>query len=213
MLKFLTSSFLLIILNFSFSYGQVRYIPTALRVGTDLTLIGSTLFGTGRNQYELNTDLQFGKYFFTADYGLGSRQHLREDFNYEYQGNYFRIGFDYNFIPDDPDNNLIFTGLRYGRSFYSDRIIYQVNDEIFGDYSFGYENPSINGRWFEIVAGMKIKVWNQFYLGYTLRYKLFRKVSGAENFSTYEIPGYGRAAVSNTAGFNYHIFYQIPLIK
>ncbi|CAN5181725.1 DUF6048 family protein [soil metagenome] len=213
MLKFLISSFLLfilIILNFSSSFGQARYIPTALRVGTDLTLLGGTLLGTGRNQYELNTDLQFGKYFFAVDYGMGSRQHVREDFNYEFQGSYFRIGFDYNFIPEDPDINLIFAGLRYGRAFYSDNIIYHIEDDIFGNYSFGYENPSLNGRWIEVVAGMKIRVWNQLFLGYTLRYKLFGRVSGANNFSTYIMPGFGRAANSNTAGFNYHIFYRIP---
>ena len=210
MLKYLISCSLFFVFISSCSFGQSKYIPTALRVGTDLTLIGGRIFGTGRNQYELNTDLQFGKYFFALDYGFGSRQHVRDDFIYEFQGSYFRIGVDYNFIPDDPDNNLIFGGLRYGRAFYSDKINYQIIDEIFGIYNFGYENPSINGRWFEVVAGMKIKVWKQLFLGYTLRYKLFRKVSGAENFSTYEIPGYGRAANSNATGFNYHIFYQIP---
>jgi hypothetical protein len=213
MLKFIISFSIFFFSFYSFTYGQSQYIPTALRVGTDFTLLGYSIFGSNRNQYEINTDLQFGKYFFAADYGFGSRQHIRDDFNYEFKGSYFRLGLDYNFIPEDPDNNLIFAGLRYGRSFYSDIIQYNISSDIFGSYDFRYENTSINGRWFEIVAGMKIKVWNQFFLGYTLRYKLLRKVTGAEAFSTYEMPGYGRAAQSNTAGFNYHIFYRIPLIK
>lgn len=191
--------------------GQSRLKPSAVRFGIDLTNVGYTLFGSNHTQYELNTDLQFGKYFLAVDVGIAEKSY-DNGFLYQFDGQYFRLGVDYNFLAGDPDDNMIFGGLRYARSFYSDEVKYTIENQAFGPHSYEFEN-SIKGRWFEIVGGMKIRVWGQLFLGYTLRYKFIKKTNGEGAFETYEMPGFGKVAKNTAMGFNYHILYRIPFKK
>lgn len=216
-----TGSLLLLLFSCCLSFGQDserKYIPSAYRLGVDLTGVGYTIFGTSHNHYEINNDFQFGKYFFALDLGTISRtfnwddskEDGWQDYIYQFNGRFFRAGIDYNFIPKDPDNNVIFVGLRYGRAYFHDNMQFAIDDDIFGFQYYNNVNEKLRGRWFEANAGMKIKVWNHIFLGYTLRMKFARKVKGETNLSAYEIPGYGKAANNSIFGFNYHVFYRIP---
>ncbi|MDQ3392943.1 MAG: DUF6048 family protein [Bacteroidota bacterium] len=210
-----TGSLLAVIFICHSSFAQNKFMPSAVRTGIDLTGIGYSIFGKEHRHYELNNDLQFGKYFFAFDLGtsrrLFHREVINEEFIYQYKGAFFRLGLDYNFIPNDPDNNVIFFGLRYGRAFFSDRMQFTYDDNRFGPMQdYFYENNDLTARWIEANAGMKIKVWNQLFLGYTLRLKFAAKIKGETNLDAYEIPGFGKSAKSSAFGFNYHLFYRFP---
>ncbi len=203
-------SLLLILLINNLSYGQSRFIPSAFRTGIDLIGVGYTILSSGYTHIEVNNDLQFGKYFFSLDLSSSSRTFSRDEFNYQYDGRFFRAGIDYNFIPNDPDNNVIFIGARYGRAYFNENVQFSIDDNIFGFQDYKYSNESLRGRWLEANGGMKIRVWNQLFLGYTLRLKFAGKVRGEKELVTYELPGYGKAARTNIFAFSYHILYRIP---
>ena len=92
-------------------------------------------FGEDRIRYEITGDLEIDKYFLVADFGvdnirLDNVPVANEVFSYANEGYYFRIGADVNFIPEDENSNAIFFGFRYARSFFSDEMDAQIEDDI-----------------------------------------------------------------------------------
>ncbi len=188
----------------TFSWG-----PSALRIGLDASRLVEQAVAPDKQFYEVNADLSIGNYFLVADFGAGSHLQEKEEFNYELKGNYFRLGADFNFIPDNKNNNVLFIGVRYARSSYSEKLDAVFASPVFGAFPVDYDRPA-TARWFEGVAGMKARVWGGLFLGYTLRYKLGLKTHAAGSFASYEVPGFGRVGDGNTFAFNYHISYRIP---
>lgn len=186
--------------------------PEGLRLGIDASNLISNLLNKDRRFYEANVDVSFGKYLLSADLGTGMHALFADGLEYHTSGNYFRIGPDINFIPESDDKNAFFVGLRYGRSSFEEKL----NTTFFVPGWNALEvnpNRQASARWFEGVVGLKARVWNNFYLGYTLRYKFGAKVKDDEGFTAYEVPGFGKLGDGNTFSFNYHIFYRIPLMK
>lgn len=185
------------------------YIPEELRVGLDVSRLISSMVSPETSFFELNTDLRFGRYYLAADFGMGSQDRSTDILQYQSAGSFIRIGPDINLIPGDADRNTMFVGLRYGRSWYEESLS-AVYEEA------GWEPVPVSvsrdtqARWFEGVAGMKAMVWNNFYMGYTLRYKFGASAQNRNNFSSYEVPGFGRLGDGNTFSFNYHVLYRIP---
>ena len=50
-----------------------RFVPTGIRVGTDLISIFKTQFQDDFSAWEVNADVDFHRYYLTVDYGAGSR--------------------------------------------------------------------------------------------------------------------------------------------
>lgn len=192
--------------------AQSDFSPSAVRIGTDIVAIGQTVLSPDKDLFEVNADVAFSKYFLTLDAGMDNIVRNGEDYTYENRGKYFRLGADINFMPNDPDNNVFFFGLRYGRSYFNDNLTVRSEDDIYGAYTLYSENTNLTARWFEMATGFKVRVWKAFFLGYTFRIKFSSKINGATgNLTPYEIPGYGEAADPTEVGVNYQIFYRIPL--
>lgn len=188
------------------------YIPEELRVGVDVSRIITSLVNSDTRIFELNTDLRFGRYYLAADFGAGSQDRSTDIVEYQSAGSFFRIGPDINFIPGDADRNTMFVGLRYGRSWYEERVNAEYDEDRWAPLPVSVDRNT-QARWFEGVAGMKAMVWNNIYMGYTLRYKFGMKAQIRNNFSSYDVPGFGRVGDGNTFSFNYHVLYRIPFRK
>ena len=219
--KFTGSSLLLLLLFFNDSsllFAQSKYAPSALRVGTDLFGIGTTIFGENRQRFEINGDLALDKYFLVADFGIDNfnldNQVLdKQTFSYNNEGYYFRIGADVNFMPNDPNHHAIFFGVRYARSFFSDKLSWQGENEYFDVPPIESGNDNVRGQWFELAAGMKVNIWKELFVGYTVHYKFFRKINNEGILTPYEMPGYGNYEKETRVGFNYQIFWRFPFKK
>lgn len=188
------------------------YIPEELRFGLDLSRLISTAVNPGSRFAELNADLRFGRYYLAADFGAGSRERLADGLQYSSSGSYFRIGPDVNFVPGDEDRNSLILGLRYGRSWYNERLETAYEEPRWAPLPVSVSRQTGAG-WFEAVAGMKAMVWNNFYLGYTLRFKFLLMTQDRSNFTSYEVPGFGRVGEGTAFAFNYHLMYRIPFKK
>ncbi|MFT4740079.1 MAG: hypothetical protein ACJAT1_001097 [Marivirga sp.] len=185
------------------------YIPTGIRIGPELVNIGINVFGNTRQRYEFQADVDFHRIYLAGSYGITSVNISGVGFDYTHNGSYYRIGLDANFLKYDPDFNTFTVGFRIARANYAEQLITDQTDPIFGSYSDSFSNNSVQANWFEITTGLRVMVWNNFYTGYTFRIQLNRKVINATNFSSYDIPGFGRAQFGSRWDFNYYLMYRI----
>jgi hypothetical protein len=132
-------------------------------------------------------------------------------YTFQSNGYYGRLGIDRNMLKGG--NDILFFGARYALSafnFQSDRFV--VPDPYWGeDLVSNYPKERFLAQWLEGVAGLKGNVFGNFYLGFAARFKLRVALSGNRNVGAITIPGFGDASQRSAFGFNYYVFYQIPL--
>lgn len=182
----------------------------SLRFGTDvlaLVLSGSDRF----DGWEVNGDADFGRFYLAGDYGRSARNEiLANDGDYSNEGSYWRAGADVNILKKDPDRNMLFFGLRYARSSFSDKAHLTVMDPYFGQQQYVLSNPQATANWVELVSGLRVKIWKEFWMGFTSRLKVGLTVRGNDQLASYNVPGYGNVGSGFTWGFNYQVFWRIP---
>jgi hypothetical protein len=188
------------------------FIPTGVRVGTDVVSLIRTQTDDSFSGYEFNADVDFYRYYLAVEVGRWERTFSTEEEEYHNKGNYFRVGVDINFLKKDPDRNMFFFGLRYGRSTYSENLSI-FNDPVWGAVGANYANTDVNASWAELTTGLRVKMLKFFWMGYTARYKFGLSTNESGEFVPYDVPGYGKTANESTWGFNYQILFRIPVRK
>lgn len=182
----------------------------SIRFGTDvlaLALSSSPRFGG----WEVNADADFGRFYLVGDYGhWGKNETLVNGGDYQNDGTYWRVGLDVNILKKDPDRNMLFFGLRYARSSYSEQVNLTVDDPYFGTQQYTLTNPNASAAWGEMVAGLRVRVWKEFWMGFTSRLKVGLAVRGTGELSSYDVPGFAVIGDGLTWGFNYQVFWRFP---
>lgn len=190
------------------------YIPTGVRVGTDLISLVRTPIDDTFNGWEFNADVDFYRYYLAIEYGRWERNFVSEgQAIYSNGGNYWRIGADVNFLKKDPDRNMFFLGLRYARSKFTENMAVTSEDPVWGTHSDVIRNQNVPAGWFELTTGLRVKVWRIFWLGYTARLKFALSTGDTPVMLPSDVPGYGRADKESYWGFNYQLFVRIPVRK
>ena len=185
--------------------------PTGIRVGTDLIMLGTSAFSADFSGWEVNGDVDFGRYYLAADVGSWNREQTMVNGLYSTNGNYLRLGIDVNFLLKDPDRNMIFFGMRYGRTMYDERVTYSDSANYYGPYQVDESNLGAKAGWVELVGGLRVKIWKELWMGYTARMKLLPHATDNPSFESYEIPGYGLTFKNVYWGFNYQVFWRFPV--
>ena len=217
MLKYIYSILLLFIGHFCLAQAD-RFAPTSIRVGAEAGKFLFSIFDPNRSYWEFTADVDFDKYFISADLGYSRFALTEEYFDYESEGRFFRIGPDVNFASNNKDQNVIFFGLRYATSSFIEKATYQSINFIDSENSWPVttltsENARNRAYWFELDAGIKARIWKQLFTGFTVRYKILPSVRDANNFRTYYIPGFGKNIDNDAWGINYYFYYKIPFRK
>jgi hypothetical protein len=128
-------------------------------------------------------------------------------------GLFGRVGVDFNLLKQKenskPTNNLFLAGVRLGMSNFNYDI---TNLSIVDDYWGGsealiYNNKNATKVWYEVVAGVRVEVLKNMYMGWTVRNKNQITSDTDGSVSPWYIPGFGHNA-SNSWGFNYIIGYK-----
>jgi len=194
---------------------KTDYRPTGVRIGTDAIAIARNFYDKTYNGWEVNADVDFYRYYLAVDVGSWSRTFAPDSGAYHNKGNYWRVGADVNFLLKDPDRNMLFFGLRYGHANFSETFSVVTTDPIWGSGNGlqTYSNPEVSAHWIEMVAGLRVKVWKMIWIGYTGRFKFGLKTNANGNLIPSDVPGYGSTDKDNTWGFNYQIFFRIPVRK
>src|SRR6478735_1992066 len=145
------------------------YIPTGVRIGTDLIQGIKGYKNATFDGWEVNADIDFYRYYLTVDYGRWAQIENVPNGRYDNDGKYFRVGVDVNMLKRDPDRNMLFLGLRYAHSSFSDSVSYLVTDGIYGDRQKSLVNTNLTADWMELTTGLRVKIWKFFWMGYTIR--------------------------------------------
>lgn len=194
-----------------------------LRVGVDLYKLTRGLYDENYKGIELVGDYRLTKKYYAAA-ELGSENKTTEDdrLNTTTKGTYLKVGFDYNAYENWLDmENIISIGLRGGFSTFSQRLnsykIYNANP-YWGEMPLEPSGEEFNGltaSWLEVVTGVKVKVINNIFVGFSLRMNvLITDKKPSDNFENLYIPGFNRTYAGNFGvGFNYTVTYFVPLYK
>ena len=188
-----------------------RFVPTGLRFGTDIVSLVKTRTQDDFHGWEVNGEVDFSRYFLAMDYGTWGRDFHSDSAAYSNSGDYWRVGIDVNFLQRDPDRNVFFLGARYGRSVFSESMNVARYDPIWGLLDDNFTHTNVRARWFELTAGLRVKIWKIFWVGYTGRLKFALSTDASEEMLPHDVPGFGKNDKETTWGFNYYLMIRLPL--
>ena len=197
--------------------------PYTIRFGLDLSKPFMAQLDNGYFGLELVGDVRlFSEFYGAIELGNEKKTQQSEQINYTTTGNYIKLGFDYNLFKNWKGmNNAINLGLRIGNSFHKQKVNeyepYQINHywpaEIIKKGPEIREQDALSARWVEVVTGIKVKMINNIYMGFSLRLNRLMSDIRPDNFDNLYIPGFNKKTDENVwgAGFNYTITYAIPV--
>lgn len=195
------------------SYAQVDLKPRGMRLGVDIIPPVSSLLETGRQAFEFHGDVQIDKFLINADYGFADVQTQGPNFRYSNSGSYMRFGADFNITHRNPFGDAIFVGFRYGTASFDESLRHAFQVPTWGILADTTTASGVTAGWAEMVGGLKARVKDNIFLGFTIRYRLANSVkSPVPGLETFEIPGFGRNGATGF-GLSYHVMYRIPFRK
>ena len=193
-----------------------------IRVGLDLFKLTRALYDENYKGIEFVGDYRLTKkYFLAAEIGNENKTTDDDRLNFTTKGSYLKAGFDYNAYENWLDmENIISIGLRYGFSTFNQQLnsyrIYNANP-YFGEVPVipsGKKFDGLTASWIEVVAAVKAKVFNNVFMGFSLRLNRLVTNKEPENFSNLYIPGFNRTYDGSFGvGFNYTVTYFVPIYK
>lgn len=193
-----------------------------IRAGIDLSKIVRSSVDDNYSGFEIVGDYRVYRNFYIAtEIGNESMVRDEENINVKSSGSYAKIGIDYNVY----DNwygmqNSIYVGLRYGFSKF-DQTLNQytifTRTNYFGANQITETRKSegLNGNWIEFVAGVKVELIHNIYLGAYVSLKSMINEKKPDKFDNLYIPGFGKTNDFNSigVGYGYTISYLIPFFK
>ncbi|MFL2601276.1 MAG: DUF6048 family protein [Flavobacteriaceae bacterium] len=198
-----------------------------LRVGFDLYRIILSRVSDDFDGFEIVGDFKVSEDFFIA-LELGSLDITKqvEQVNFTTNGNYFKLGFDYNMFENlEGMNNHITLGARIGSSRHDqtlnsyailDRTRYWLGSSlpITNGFATG-KRSDLNALWFEVVLNFKVQILKNIYTGISLRLNRLLSDEIPLNFDNIYIPGFNKKTQDNVfgAGFNYTLTYNFSLLS
>ena len=200
-------------------------VPLSLRFGVDLYRIIRSQTTDDYNGYEVVADLRLSTNFFIAmELGALETTQQIEQVNFTTNGTYYKLGFDYNMFENwEGMDNHVTVGLRYATSSHDQflnnytildrtRFWEGSNMPVSNGFATG-ARPNLNAQWFEVAIGFKVQLFQNIYMGLSLRLNRLLNDKQPENFDNIYIPGFYKKTEDNTfgAGFNYTLTYRLPL--
>jgi hypothetical protein len=192
-----------------------------LRVGIDLSKLTRSFYEKDYKGLELVGDFKFTrKHYLAAEIGNENKTVDDDQLNFTTNGTYLKLGFDYNSYENWVGmNNMIYVGMRYGVSAFSQTLnsysVYYANTYFPKPIiESGQKYDGLSAQWLEFVAGVKAEMFQNLYVGFSVRLNHLITNKTPDNFDNLYIPGFNRTYGGNFgAGFNYTISYFLPLYK
>ena len=193
-----------------------------IRVGADLYKLARSVYDKDYRGFEVVADYRFSKKMYLAG-EIGNEKKTTDDdrLNFTTSGSYFKAGFDYNTYENWLGmENLIHVGLRYGVSSFSQTL---NSYEVYNPYPYlgeaptvvsGQEFKGLTASWAEVVAGIKVEVFDNIFVGFSARLNRIVTNKQPDNFANLYIPGFNRTYDGDFGvGFNYTLSYFVPIYK
>lgn len=217
MRKLFSNSLLFTALLVKISFAQAqdsttipkKVVSQIFRIGVDL----SRLFMSGTQKEfkgaEFSMDFSRGNWIGEFHFGGARNEQTVKNFVPVSSGYFGSLGISKN-VFSDPHNVLSFGG-RLAYSQYS----YQPTQVDLSESGNGHNKQNLaksncSAVWFEVVTSMRAQIWSSFMMGFEFRIKP-RIHSKIGNDLPHFLPGYGLYSNNTSLGFNYYLYYQIPL--
>ena len=149
-----------------------------------------------------------------AELGLGWGKTTPDDLNFTYRAKlspYLKLGVNYNFLFKSDPHYQAFLGVRLAYSpFRYDITDVTYKNSYWQEYNlFEIKSQTSQALWGEALAGLRVNVWKQWSLGWTIRYHGLFTYKSNEQSKPWFIPGYGprKQAVS----FTFSAAYTFPI--
>ena len=216
------------LLSIALLQGQTTY---GVRVGAYLHRLARTALSEDYSGFELSGDLRLKRTLFLgAELGnetFADRETLGDYLLYEttYSGSYLKFGADWLvYQPKTKEKNLVTAGVRYALSTFSSDLgaihVYDSNRirQPKGFPLFTSDGPQfdgLNASWIEGVFSFKTGLFNNVYLGASLRLGFLLTENSPDNFDNLWIPGFNKVTDGARFGLNvnYTLSYLIPILK
>lgn len=193
-----------------------------LRLGVDLFKLTRSFYEKDYRGLELVGDYRLTRrHYLAAEIGNENKTVADDQLNFTTKGTYLKVGFDYNTYQNWLNmENIISIGLRYGVSSFSQTLntyqIYNPNS-YFGESpvsTSGEQFKGLSAQWIEVAVGAKAEVFNNVFVGLSVRLNRLVSQKLPDNFDNLYIPGFNRTYNGEFGvGFNYTVSYFIPLYK
>lgn len=193
-----------------------------IRFGVDLFKLSRSFYEPDYKALEIVGDYRLTrKHYLATEIGNENKTVDDDRLNFSTKGTYAKVGFDYNTYENWLDmENMIYVGMRYGVSSFSQTL---NSYEIYNPYPYFGEAPvvvsgqkykGLSAQWIEVVVGMKAKIFNNLYAGFSFRMNRLISQKVPNGFENLYIPGFNRTYNGDFGvGFNYTVSYFIPLYK
>lgn len=203
--------------------------PTTWYIGLDLAKTCMGWYQKTGHAYEIHGSIHCSHILLNVDYGWGQTQRDGRRHNGSFasaDGQYYRVGIDYNFLTPTLHHNQFFIGLRYARSFFDFQL---KSNKLQCNHPSGqscvpgkcrpvpialqHKKGAAIAHWWEIVAGGKAHLMGILSIGCTARYKFSKKIENHLDAFPFDIPGFGLAEFDHAFGYSLYILLRIPLQK
>lgn len=197
--------------------GQDTLRTYGPRIGIDMARFAYIFADPSEIGAEFSIDAEVYKNVYPI-FELGySRISESEDlFDYSSGGPYARLGIDYNLLAnsDRSIHHTISAGFRYGVSVFSHRAENVViPNDYWGNYTLDTYENTLTGNWIELVGGIRSEVATNFFMGWSVRYKILLNPEMDPQVPPQLVPGFGSGATDRGFSISYSISYKIPLFK
>jgi hypothetical protein len=144
-------------------------------------------------------------------YGKCESTDIETNISYSTSAPFFRAGIDFNILKNKFMDNRLYVGARYGMSsFKFDMSGPAMTDPIWGGSSpYSYHNAKSTSSWMEVVFGVQVKIWRNFHMGWSVRYKQELHIGQPSYAKPYYIPGYGTTTDTSCWGGTYNLIFDL----
>ncbi len=185
--------------------------------GLNLGPFITRIYDDERTGFEATARFKYNrKWFAIGELGYENTSFDDKSYEYESNGSFLRLGFDYNFfkVEEFGNNDNVILGLRYGigiTEFNSNH--YTISEGYWGDYEGSIPSTTSNAHWGEFVFGLRSEVLKNFYMGWSVRMRRLIAVNQDGDFEPYSIPGFGKRDNTTNLSFTYNLEYHLPFKK
>ncbi len=202
---------------------QIEVFPQryGLRVGMDLFRLTRSMYDKTYSGFEVVADYRLTKNWYLAG-EIGNDRMQRNEYSYGFttKGNFIKLGANFNLYQNWLNaEDEIYIGFRYGFSNFSQTLdwyqIYTTNPYFPSEKIYpNTKQDGLSAHWVELVAGIQTRVFNNFFMGFSLRLNGLLTQKQPEDFENLYIPGFNKKhSGAIGVGFNYTITYFIPFYK
>lgn len=188
-----------------------------LRIGADIKSIVMPVIFSGKSFVEIAADYKYkDKLYWAGELGWGNGTYDYPHLNYSTKTTYLRLGLDNSILNPkyERDFDIAFVGFRYGMGLGKRSVATYAFDSPFGgEFSNEVDAESFFVHWGEIVAGMKLEIIKNVFVGWTGRAKFLFNNSAFETIKPHFVAGYGNADKSTSFDIGLYVQYKLFQIQ